>query len=372
MPYLRADQVLHTIESLAAAYPANAHPIDLPHRTAEGRACRALILSTRPNHGRDAVLVVGGLHACEWGSSEIALNLAQMLLAANKANAGLGFGGELDVDGHQMGGSKFAADDIRRLWNERDIIVFPLVNPDGREYSQISDVPGARVWRKNRRPVKVNGQLAGIGVDLNRNFDFVFDLGHFAVDAAPVASTDPQNDYFQGEQPLCEAETQNIVWLLDTRPHIGWMVDLHSAGLQISHPWNHDDLQSVDQTQNFRSASSRGRMGRAGTAYGEFIAPQDLADMRRLADRFAHDATAVNASPYRTAPGFWKSPYPGTSHDYAYARHLVDSSRSKVLGFSCEWGDMNPQPPWSQMEPIVAEVTAGLVAFCLETLNRAP
>ena len=60
----------------------------------------------------------------------------------------------------------------------------------------------------------------------------------------------------------------------------------------------------------------------------------------------------------------------GTSDDYAFSRHFADATRSKVYGFTIEWGrDSNPtpfHPPYSEMKQIITEVTAGLLEFCIQ------
>ena len=67
-----------------------------------------------------------------------------------------------------------------------DIIVFPDINPDGKKYSQNSDDTSTPIsmediwWRKNRNPDLVpNGDNPdhATGVDINRNFDFLWSSG---------------------------------------------------------------------------------------------------------------------------------------------------------------------------------------------------
>ena len=369
MGYYSALQVEQLIDNLVFQFPGLAHPVLLPNPTAEGRSCKALRLGTQAVSSKDTVLITGGVHGCEWGSCEIALNLATVLLRAKAEQAGLGFGGTPGTGAGHIGGTTFHAQQIQALWAQRDILIFPLVNPDGREFSQVQAGPADAAWRKNRRRIFSNGLLRGIGVDINRNFNFVFDLNNFAPNAAPVASADPSNTYYQGPEPDSEAETQNVISLLDTTPHIGWLVDLHSAGQSMCFAWNHDDAQTTDSTMNFRATRARGKIGTPGpSSYQEFIAQPDLARLQQLAKRFADDARTVNQTVYDIRPAYWNNAYPGTSHDYAFSRHLADTSKSKVLGFVCEWGDMNCQPPWVDMQAIIEEVTAGLIGFCIETI----
>jgi hypothetical protein len=60
-------------------------------------------------------------------------------------------------------------------------------------------------------------------------------------------------------------------------------------------------------------------------------------------------------------------PTSGCSDDYAYSRHFVDSTKTWIGGFCIEWGK-DFQPPWSEMEQIILDISAGLIEFCLATL----
>ena len=55
----------------------------------------------------------------------------------------------------------------------------------------------------------------------------------------------------------------------------------------------------------------------------------------------------------------------------------MDSSTRKVLGFTIEWGPQRSSisrsfhPDYSDMVPIIEEVTAALLAFCSAVASRA-
>ena len=65
-------------------------------------------------------------------------------------------------------------------------------------------------------------------------------------------------------------------------------------------------------------------------------------------------------------------PTSGTSDDYAYSRSFVDATKGKVLGYTIEWGPQRSSipksfhPDYTDMVPIIDEVTAALLAFCSE------
>jgi murein tripeptide amidase MpaA len=105
--------------------------------------------------GRDGVLILGGVHAREWFPPDALIALAADLLEAFDLGTGLGYGGR-----------SFAAGDVRQLMHTMNVYVYPSGNPDGRQFSQSSDPQ----WRKNRR----RNTGGCIGVDINRNFDFLW------------------------------------------------------------------------------------------------------------------------------------------------------------------------------------------------------
>src|SRR5215467_10849923 len=128
MGYLDVGAVAAKITALAAAYPSISSLITLPNVTSEGRTCHALRLGGGAPGSRDCVMFIGGQHAREWGSCEIAVSFAADLLEAYAGNLGLVYGGK-----------SFSASQIQDLLSGLHVVVFPLVNPDGRNFSQTAD-----------------------------------------------------------------------------------------------------------------------------------------------------------------------------------------------------------------------------------------
>jgi murein tripeptide amidase MpaA len=350
MTYLNVVEVETATVNLAAAYPAISQLITLPNVTVEGRTSHALRLGGGAPGSRDVVMIICGVHAREWGSCEIALNFAADLLDAYSNNFGLTYGGK-----------SFTAAQIQTLLNTLQIVVLPLVNPDGRHYSQTS---GA-MWRKNRNPAYSGGNPNCIGVDINRNYDFLFD---FATDFAPGSgvsvSADPCDfQVYHGPSPFSEQETKNVKWLLDSFPRTRWFVDVHSYSEDILFNWGDDQNQTTNAAMNFLNAAFNGQRGVSGDAYREFIPADDQAIIQSLAGRFVSDLQAVRGISYTSMQSYGLYPTSGASDDYVYSRHLVDPSKAKVWGFVVEWGT-EFQPPWAEMENIIKDVTAGLIGFC--------
>lgn len=350
MSYLNVTEVETATVNLAAAYPSISQLITLPNTTFEGRTSHALRLGDGAPGTKDAVVIICGVHAREWGSCEIAINFATDLLDAYKNNLGLTYGGK-----------SFSALQIQNLLNTLHVVVFPLVNPDGRNHSQTSEA----MWRKNRNPAYSGGNPACIGVDINRNYDFLFDFATgFSPSSGVSVSADPCDfQVYHGPSAFSESETKNIKWLLDSFPRARWFIDVHSYSQDMLYNWGDDENQTTNASMNFMNAAFNGQRGVSGDAYREFIPADDLAIAKSLAGRFVSDLQAVRGKSYTSMPSYGLYPTSGASDDYVYSRHLVDPSKAKVFGYVVEWGT-EFQPPWAEMEHIIKDVTAGLIGFC--------
>ena len=105
----------------------------------------------KPANAVDAYFLTGGVHAREWGSCDILVNLAADLCEAYAGGTGVGYGGKY-----------FSAAEVKALIEQINVIIFPCVNPDGRNFSQNT---GA-IWRKNRNPAGSGGDR---GADRRRH-----------------------------------------------------------------------------------------------------------------------------------------------------------------------------------------------------------
>ncbi|MFI1103902.1 M14 family metallopeptidase [Streptomyces melanogenes] len=355
MSYLNTTEVESAVTSLATAFPSACDLIDLPEPSVEGRSGHALRIGTAPAGTHDCVVLIGGVHAREWGSCEILVHLAADLLEAGADDAGLAYGGKT-----------YTAAQVRNVLDNLDVVVFPLVNPDGRHYSQTVDP----MWRKNRNPANAGGDPSRIGVDINRNYDFLFDFATAFDPTAGVQVSDDPGDIqvYQGPSPFSEPETRNVRWLLDAFPRTRWFVDVHSYSEDMLFVWGDDENQSLDPAKNFRNTAFDGKRGVAGDlAYAEFIPKDDADDSTVLAEQFCKGLHGVRGRAYSPMSAFHLYPTSGTSDDYAYSRHIVDPHKGKILGFTIEWGK-SFHPPWSEMKRIVLDVDSGLVQFCLTAL----
>ena len=333
--------------------------IALPERTWEGRPCHAVRIGEGSGLDRVGIYLLGGIHAREWGSPDILTNFAQVLAEAYRTRGGISLG-------HQ----KFAAAQIQKLVKAKDIYVFPQANPDGRLHSMTVDPD----WRKNRRPAPPGSTGPScVGVDLNRNYDFLWDFTrHFSPEAPVRNSTEPCDpEVYVGPRPFSEPETRNVAWLLDTRPNIRYFIDLHSYSEDILYGWGNDVNQTGLPDMNFHNPAFDGKRGIVSdTAYKEFIPAADQAAAIALARAMRDAIKAVRGREYGIMQSLSLYPTAGASDDYAFSRHLVDPSKAKVRSYTIEWGrPTNPtpfHPPYREMRRIIQEVTAGLIAFCLK------
>ena len=156
--------------------------------------------STRRARGAAGVYLLGGVHAREWGSSDILINFVQVLTDAYRTGTGITQGGR-DL---QRGGRPAHRDDL-------DVVVFPAGQPgrpaslDDRGPDVAQEPPPGRT--PGSRPAAVGGG-DGPGVDLNRNYDFLWDFPTKFSPQAPVAtSTDPCSEVYRGPSAASEPET---------------------------------------------------------------------------------------------------------------------------------------------------------------------
>lgn len=357
MAYLNFAEVESALINLSAAYPATSLLITLPETSIEGKTIHALRIGTVGN--KPTALFSGGVHAREWGSSDILVNFASDVLEAYHNDAGLSYGG-----------ASYTLTDIKNIVENMNVIVLADVNPDGKKYSQETDAD----WRKNRNPVNGSGDCTG--TDLNRNYDIAWDFVNLYSSSSTVnTSSDPCDKYtYFGNSAFSEPETRNIRWLMDNYP-VRWYIDVHSFSEDILYPWGIDDNQSTDPNQNFQNAafnSSRGVVMNGPdngtsleTSYREYIDADDQTVLVALGNGM-HDAIViVRGIDYLNEQGVGLYPVSGEGRDYAYSRHITDPSKLKILSYTIEWGT-EFQPDWPEMENIIQDISSGLMAFCKE------
>jgi murein tripeptide amidase MpaA len=369
MSYLNLAEIDSALAGLAQQYPSLCELVTLPNPTFEGRTSYALRIGRKTSLA-DAVLFTACQHAREWGGADICVYFAADLLEAYTLGTGLTYGGK-----------QFSSLSIRRVVERLNVVVFPCVNPDGREYDQQDP---SRLWRKNRNPAQSGGDPARVGVDLNRNHSLLWDFRtkfHPQANPGTVASDDPVSDIYHGPAPDSEPETQNVHWLLDTHRFVRWHMDIHSFTGDVLFLWGDDTDQTTDWSMNFLNPGYDGQRGVTG-GYGEYIPTKDRALVGGTAQRVVDAVNAVRGGHYEAKQSVFLSgtgtsvtyPVSGAIDDYSYSRHRVDCTRRKVYAFTVEFGywtgdyQTSFHPPWPEMQQIVGEIDAGMVEFCVAAI----
>jgi murein tripeptide amidase MpaA len=327
----------------------------LPNQSAEGSGgVGGLVGGVNPNDYH--VYFTAGAHARERGGPDNLLYFIGDLLYAQKNGTGLTYGAR----------SYSNADILRAL--STGIVFFPLVNPDGVRFDQSTD----SLWRKNRNPASaVLGDPASIGVDINRNYGFLWDFRRDfdpSVTSNPsLASDSPHDDTFHGTAPFSEPESSNVAWVFDQFPLIRWYVDIHSAVGDMLYSWGDDNDQTSDSTQNFGNTAWDGKRGILGIDdYKEYITQSDLGNVQAAASRVTSAMMAVEGRNYTPGQSVGLYPTSGASDDYAFSRFQVDGSKNKVYGFTMEFGyATNFYPTLAEFQQNVIDTGAGFMEFCL-------
>ncbi|TGJ79564.1 hypothetical protein E0Z10_g9212 [Xylaria hypoxylon] len=328
-----------------------------PYKTYEGRTITGAKIG---GSGTYHVYLNGAIHARERGSHDSVLYFISDLLYAQKHGTGLTYGKKTYTN----------ADVIKAL--STGIVVTPLSNPDGVNYDQTTN----SCWRKNRNPKSSTGSASTIGVDLNRNFDFAWSLKKWAPSvASDVASTSPSSEVFQGTAAFSEPETQSIKYIFDTYPKIRWFIDLHSYTGDVLYSWGSDTDQSTQPYKNFLNSTYDSIRGITGdsvtTKYGEYISAADLSDVKTAGTRFGSAMSTAAGRAYTVMQSAFLYPTSGASDDYAFSRHIADSTKNKVYSYTVEFGFGNSAsscpfyPTDAQYTSNLQETNAGFIEFLL-------
>lgn len=350
---MNVDEINSAIQGLVDEY--GIPTFDVPNTTSEGSGGK--VGSTGPiNPDAYHVYFTAGVHARERGGPDNLIYFIADLLFAQKHSTGLTYGSKIYSN----------ADVIKAL--KTGIVFFPLVNPDGVRYDQKTD----SLWRKNRNPTDATpGADATIGVDINRNYDFIWDFRrHFdptVTIATSLASDKPVDETYHGPYAFSEAETRNVAWVFDQFKRIRWYMDIHSAVGDILFNWGDDNDQFSDTSMQFLNPAWDGKRGLIGdTKYREWIEEVDFGKIKNTSDRVARAMQSVGGRSYRPLQSVGLYATSGASDDYAYSRYRANAKLNKVHGFTLEFGyPTNFYPTLAEYHTNIKDTGAGLMEFCL-------
>jgi hypothetical protein len=264
---MNVDEINSAIEGLVNEY--GIPTFDVPNPTAEGSPGKGGMTGpVKPEAYH--VYLTAGVHARERGGPDNLIYFIADLLFAQKHSTGLTYGSRT-----------FSKADVLKALNT-GIVFFPLVNPDGVRFDQKTD----SLWRKNRNPADATpGNDATIGVDINRNYDFLWDFRrHFHPSVASfstLASDKTVDETYHGRHAFSEPESRNVAWVFDQFPRLRWYMDIHSAAGQMLFSWGDDDDQLFDPAMQFSNPAWDGKRGILGDrAYQEWIEEATLEGSR--------------------------------------------------------------------------------------------
>lgn len=389
------DTILSTREIESAIYGLKDHfNVKLtaaPYKSIMGFT--TVVISIPPTHGRQndiqtkkndtsgldpnrprGVLLTSGFQGRERGGPDSLVYFLSDLLHAHKNKKGLAYG--------QV---TFSHEQIEAVVRE-GVMAIPMVNPDGIVWDQRHN----NCWGNNRN---------GSGVNIDRNFDIVWDYKrYFSKDAMEVASDLPTHELYHGTEPFSEAESRNVKWVIENNPGIGYFV---SAGPQstpgVDGRWDIDTTSSNDSSMNWRNKfydGKRGLLHSTEGSYGEYMAPEDQRHVLKL--RLDIETHMMAASGRRFYQGGRRNPLgalhqffrahlsaSGTATDWAYSRHIVNTTATKVFSFRMRFGQTEDEayaiakeggcpfyPTSEQYKNSLAEAAAGYMRFLLSAADK--
>ncbi|KAJ0173495.1 hypothetical protein K1T71_010644 [Dendrolimus kikuchii] len=210
--YHNLAQIYAWLDRVYAAYP-NVVNLTSMGPSVDGREIKGIIINYKPNNANKSIgMLEGTLHAREWISpATVTWIIKEFLTSTDPA--------------------------VRALAEDLEWHIFPVVNPDGYVYS----FEHRRMWRKNRSRanftscahLQTEDDMSN-GVDLNRNFDFVWmSIG---------ASNDSCSNTFAGPIPFSEPESraiaQRVLTLKDEGRFI-YYIAVHSYTQLFVIPYSH-------------------------------------------------------------------------------------------------------------------------------------
>lgn len=344
--YLSYAEVESGMRALAREFK-EVEVFDTPYKTYENRTVRGLKIAGKKSNPRKnkgySVLLQGGIHPRERGSSDHLLYFASDILWAARENKPLIYGGVV-----------YSAKDVRAAL-DLGIVVLPAVNPDGAVFDQQTN----SCWRLNRNPVDaIPGNFFSTGVDLNRNFDIAWNTTEYlAAEIQWPGGNLPGSPVYPGRGPFSEPETQNVRWTLDNFPDVAWYSDTHSGMGLIGFGRCTDAVQTTDKNMNWRNPAYNSVRGitpdrpSEDIRYREYMDPADFRTVTLASTRMSESMRDANENRYdffsagqiAQAAGA----VGGCSLDHAYTRHILDKKKKKIFAFAFEFS-----PVWTWISEV--------------------
>jgi carboxypeptidase T len=337
--------------------------IVLPEKSCEGRTINCLRIhakSDKDNGARNGILILGGVHAREIVNPDLLVTLSLNICNAYTSKTGL-----------RIGNSLFDYELIKKMVEGLDIFIFPLVNPDGRVHVQSSE-NGEPRWRKNMNPnpnshdqcseQESEGIKSNTGVDLNRNYDFLWSSG-----IGSRKKTCSIN--YRGSSPFSEPETKNVKYLVDNFPTIKWLIDVHSSGQTLLYPWGFDEDQNENPDMSFLNSSYDGMRGSLNDKYKEYIRRKDLDMYLDLGNKMLNAIINVRNNNYTLQQSALTGLTSASSDDYCYSQSYIHPNDRRIMSYTLETANEFQPDFFEEGSDVIKEVSAGLLQFCLSLIE---
>ena len=227
--YRTVEETRQFLDQMAARYPNLAQVVNYgkswekTQNANNGYDLTAIKLTNRNVSGsKPTFFLQAGIHARELVPPELATRFVEYLLSNYGRDA-----------------------DATWILDEHQIVVIPLVNPDGRKIAETNPSK-----RKNTNGTNGTCTLTTRGVDLNRNFQYFWGTVN-------LPTTSPCDETYPGPVAASEPETQAIQNYInqlypDQRGPLrtdpappdatGTFLDMHSYGNLVLYPWGEDNL----------------------------------------------------------------------------------------------------------------------------------
>ncbi|KAH7383882.1 zinc carboxypeptidase A 1 precursor [Pyrenochaeta sp. MPI-SDFR-AT-0127] len=349
---LNADEVYTAMKGLEKEYGLTL--FTPPHKTFEGNKVIGGVANKAEKIKKDKqyIYFTSGIHARERGGPDNLIYFISDLLYANEHRIGLKYGNKT-----------YSNKDVKKALGA-GIVFIPMTNPDGVRHDQAN----SNLWRKNRNPASSRpDDPLSVGVDLNRNFDFMWNFTQYFDPSVSPASTNASSQAFYGTAPFSEPETQNMVWVYDQYPNIRWFIDVHSAAGTLLYSWGDDINQSHDPKQNQFNPAYDGKRGIVeDEIYKEFIDQADWDKIAYQANRTTDAMKAVGGRDYVPQQAVGLYPTSGASDDYTFSRWHKNKKVNKVYGYTMEFGyPTNFYPTSEEYIQNIIDTNAGFMEFIL-------
>ncbi len=256
--FLSYDEITDGLRALEAAHPTMVRVSSIG-QSYEGRRLWVAKISANVevnDPSKPDVLITGCYHAREWIAADVPYELAVRLPSLYDSDP-----------------------QVRYLLDHAEVWVLPLVNPDGHAYSQTRPnhaEDNIRMWRKNRRPIDVDGDGLpdGLGVDLNRNHSVPWrvddDLPYPSTGDDFGASDNPRDfQLYRGPSPGSEPEIRALeAFTADPSHPFVTRIDYHNFGQLVLYPLGYTRDRAIDDgALRSLGAYAQARIGEAGNPY---------------------------------------------------------------------------------------------------------